>query len=161
MDIYLDSIKKAYYLSDFNNNVLLESESFWKVNESVKETLCKINDNSAVQTLYSKFPDGSNFELESYFEFCYEQIKEQQIFRKIIPYFIIKYNNHDNYTCCTYMFNEPRDNPNHNPNTKSKMGCITNSDYFRINSIRIDLTGGVLQDHQNFWNDLLLYFKEV
>ena len=51
---------KAYYMQDFNDNVLTCTDEFWKIDDRLKNLLIKINKNKNVQTLFSRRRNDAN-----------------------------------------------------------------------------------------------------
>lgn len=161
-EIYLDSKSKDYYYSDFNENVLNETHPDWKLSENVKHHLIELNNCIKIQPLYSKFPDNVNSlsNNESYIQFAYTKEIELCLFRKILPYFISKYNSPFE-SKFYYLFIMPKDNPNFIKNSKFKSGCNSNPDYFRINHIHFFYENQNIEKHKEFWEDLTCIFKEI
>lgn len=161
-EIYIDSKSKDYYYSDFNENVLTETNEFWKLNEIIKPYLIELNNCKTIQPLYSKFPCNDNFgsDSESYIKFGYTEDIELYLFRIIIPYFISKYNKLFE-SKFYYLFIKPKDNPNFIKNSKFKSGCNSNPDYFRINHIHFFYENQNIEKHKEFWEDLTCISKEI
>ena len=161
-EIYLDSKSKDYYYLDFNENVLTETNEFWKLSENVKHHLIELNNCIKIQPLYSKFPDNVNSlsNNESYRQLAYTKDIELFLFREILPYFISKYNTPFESKFC-YLFLEPKHNINYNIESKFKMGCMLNPDYFRINHLYLVYENQNIEKHVEFWKDITSNFKEI
>jgi hypothetical protein len=150
-EIYLDQQKKNYYYSDFKENVLPESDNFWKLSEFIKPHLIELNENKKIQPLYSKFPDNNQSmeRNQSYLEIAYTKDIELILFRKTLPYFVNKYN-HQEESKFYYTFSAPKDNEI----SESKLGCLSNPDYYRINRLCLYFECYVKNKHKEFWQDL-------
>jgi hypothetical protein len=153
-ELYLTEQLKSYYMNDFNELSKLDAE-FWSINNELKNILININHNESIQTLYSKIPDFSKPSLcsESYLEIAYVKEIELQLFRTIIPQFLILFNT-DEYQKFSYSFFFPRSNANHTGNNRFNIGCITNKNYFNINTIKFELVADENSIHNNFWKKL-------
>lgn len=163
-EIYLDEKLKGYYLKDFNENVLMETHTFWKLSEHVKPYLISLNSIRTIQPLYSKFPDNPNSlsNNESYLTIAYSKDIELTLFREILPFLIVKFNDFKEEMKFYYTFSEAKDNCNYSPEkTKFLLGCICNPDYFRINQILLTFESYDNKKHTEFWNDLTDKFLEI
>jgi len=156
-NIYLDKDKKNYYYSDFTDNVLADTDNFWKISELIKSHLIELNECKKIQPLYSKFPN--NGQNESYLELAYIKDIELILFREILPYFIIRYTQGE--AKFYYTFSKPKDNPNIvSGKSKFKMGCLINPDYFRINHLRLLFEEYNKDKHKEFWKELTNKLKQ-
>lgn len=153
-DIYLTRNLKEYYMVDFDSNVLTSSDEFWALDNGLKDLLIQINKNIHVQTLYSKKRQfgGMLDMLGSYIQIAYTGDVELKIFREIIPYFLVCYNTKDQ-SKFNYMFLPPVVSSDDNLN-ELDLGCLTDINYFNINSIRFELESDDKEIHDKFWVDL-------
>jgi len=159
-NIYLTEESKKYYRNDFMENVISETNQFWKLNETLKTHIIELNKCLKIQPLYSKFPenDNSKSNYESYFKFAYNEEIELFLFRKVLPYFISEYNIPFE-SKFYYLFFEPTHNANFKKQSNFKMGCIVNPDYFRINHLHLVYENHNHDKHIEFWDDMMNKFK--
>lgn len=91
--------------------------------------------------------------LESYIVFSYTQKVEMELFRKIIPSIINKYNQiHE--SVCNYRYSEPYLRKDKNVQGSLKLKCVNDAEYFNVHHIRIELKKGANKVHQEFWKEL-------
>lgn len=162
-EIYLDQTKKSYYLKDFNENVLTEIDPFWKLCETIKPHLIELNSLDNIQPIFSKYPDNRNSlsRNESYLTFAYSKDIELHLYREILPFFIVRFNNLGE-SKFYYAFSEPKDNILYSDEpSEFKQGCLTNPDYFRINQIRLSFECVTKATHDIFWTELVKNLKEI
>lgn len=161
-EIYLDSNSKEYYYSDFKENVLTETNEFWKLNETIKPYLIELNNCRKIQPIFSKFPDNDNSlsNFESHINFAYTKDLELNLFREIIPYFVYQYNQPFE-SRFHYSFFKPKDNIIFRKESKFKLGCILNQNYFRINHLNFVYENHNNDKHIEFWKDITSIFKEI
>ncbi|MBL7909644.1 MAG: hypothetical protein JNJ41_01150 [Bacteroidia bacterium] len=159
-DIYLTTTLKDKYMKDFTENVL--HGQFWPLDEGLPEILTDINKNPKVQTLYSKKCQCVNWgDEDSYFEFCYSQDLELNIFQSIIPNLIYEFNA-DTKSRLGYLFQHPKLNPNfHADKPKKGIGCIDDVNYFNVNNIKIILHSTDKQTHDDFWTKIQKTFGQL
>jgi hypothetical protein len=160
-DIFLDEKLKIYYMEDFEN--LLRSEKdFWKIdNKFLMAILKNINENSKVQTLYSKYGGRNLNGKKSYLQFTYARDVEDKIFRLILPELLLTYN-YNFKSNCYYQYHEPYRNVNYNLNRESfGMKCVDDENYFMVNSIKIYLEANDEDIKQRFWKSVEVLLKEL
>jgi len=158
-DIYLTPELKEYYMKDFNENVLTCQHESWRLDAAVADLLIQINDNSHIQSLYSKccgrpvFTSDGN---ESYLEFAYSKEFEAKIiedFQGILAKYVSQ-----KYQKCTLELSAPKENSNWRFNdveSPIKMACLTDKNYFMINHFEITFQGSTPDKHLQFWDDLV------
>lgn len=155
--MYLSENLKKKYMDDFNENVLKCEKEFWKLDEGLRDILIEINKSPSIQTLYSKKFEFKKIDNkpESYIQICYESEDILNIFKNIIiPDFVSKYNvkNKSNFY---YSFPFPENNQGYEENqVRFGLGCIDDKDYYRINSIRMNLESYYRTIHDSFWEDI-------
>lgn len=156
-NIYLTPELKDYYMRDFENNILTIRHELWKLDDGLINILIEINKNKNIQTLYSKWWSNSftSMTSESYLTFCYTKQIELNLFRFVIPELLIRQNN-INKSMVSYCFYYPKPNANYHENepTEIDLLCITDPNYFNINTIQITLSSGYRDAHEKFWMDL-------
>lgn len=160
-DIYLTPELKSYYMSDFNSNVLNQTNEFWGLDNGVKDHLIKINSNPHMQTLYSRkrqFKEWIEM-FGSYIEFTYTKDVELKIFREIIPFFLANYNTKDK-SKFSYLYIPPRPNPNKDESSLS-LGCLNDKNYFNVNHLKFEMDSNDRQTHNKFWKDLETKLSEL
>lgn len=141
-------------MSDFNSNVLLQTDEFWGLDDGVKDHLIKINNNSHVQTLYSKkrqFKEWIEM-FGSYLEFTYTKDVELKIFREILPFFLACYNTLEQ-SKFSYMFLPPNVSAE-KEKVNLNMGCLNDKNYFNVNKLKLELESDNKDTHDKFWADL-------
>ncbi|MDP8218322.1 MAG: hypothetical protein P9M03_06325 [Candidatus Theseobacter exili] len=161
-DIYLDRFNKEYYSTDFTQNVLTETDNFWKLDDSIREYIVELNNCKQIQPLYSKFPDfaNPNSEKKSYLWFAYSKEIELTLFRNVLSNFICKYNQLTD-SKCFYSFHEANTTRTFEEggNPSIKMGCFNNPEYFKINYIILTFECWDKHKHLEFWNELRSQLK--
>lgn len=144
-------------MDDFQNNVLTNEQDFWKLDDKLNGILIEINRNNNIQSLYSKFYNGSFESIPdiSYLTFCYTRKVELLIFRRLIPGLLVR-QNRNGYSALNYIFNEPRVNPEYDSQSTCmiNLGCLNNPNYYKINHICIQFFSGRLKYHTEFWDDI-------
>ena len=154
---YLTPERKAYYLRDFNENVLTEAHEFWKLGSASTALLTALNAKPTIQTLYSRYyPESSkrSFDKDSYLTLAYAKELELPLFRDVLPALLQAYKSQD-YVGLYYYHQPPKDNANYRDGESNfKMGCITDPDYFRINHVCIYFDHWQDDQHASFWSDL-------
>lgn len=152
-DIFLTPHLKDYYMNDFNNLLTIE-DGFWALdNGFLKEKLIKINSNSLVQTLYSKYGNQGPDDSVSYLEFAFCKTVEKKIFRSILPNILCKFNSIGmELSNCIYQYSVPRDNGNYRPGSERRgMACQDGENYFRINTMKISMESYDINAKNKFW----------
>jgi hypothetical protein len=153
-EIYLSEKLKAEYLRDFNEFVLSETHESWKIHPKIKDHLIKLNQCSNFQTLYSAYPERSQTSSVSYLKIAYSKIVELELLRSTIPYFLIMHNS-DRNSKFNYRFYQNKDNANYREGPRNfKMGCLTDSQYFKVNHLRMEFKNFDIQAHDGFWANL-------
>ena len=154
---YLDAELKDYYMQDFQKLLLYEG-NFWKLDKGTKDILIAINKQQWIQTLYSQ-KCNPNDPCKSYLVFAYTKNSEPYI-KSVLPKFIDKFN--ALIPSFTYYFFPPQENFNFKEDRTddSKPACVRDKNYFKINHIQLtlDLIGSAENIHDDFWNDLAIYF---
>ncbi len=154
-EIYLTPELKSYYINDFNSVITLSTD-FWGIDNGLKDVLININKSSAIQTLYSKKHDfhKTSFEYESYLIIAYKKEVELELFRFVIPEFLILFNTNE-YQKFSYSFELPVLNSNYrNGESHFNIGCINNEKYFFVNNIKFELISDNEIIHNTFWKHL-------
>ncbi len=162
-NMYLDKTLKTKYYNDFIENVLTETDTFWKINQSIRNHLINLNECKNIQPLYSKFPDNKNSfsNDDSLLTIAYTREIELVIFKDVLPLIGAKYFT-DKQAKFAYYFDEDGDNANYSEDpTKFKMGCISDPDYFRINKIRIMYSNWDRDAHEKYWQYITEKFMEL
>lgn len=150
-------------MKDFNNVVNCGRE-FWKIDDDfLKEKLISINSNLNVQTLYSKYGNQGPDDSHSYLEFAFTRKIETKIFRSVLPDILYRFNSIDlEESNCYYEYSKPRKNLNYRYGSeKFGMNCTDDKDYFRINTIRIQLETYDLKIKTQFWTDIELVLSKL
>lgn len=159
-EIYLTADLKRYLMNDFNTNVLKEANSFWKLDDGVKDFLIQINSNNNIQSLYSKKHQGGfGLSDNSYLQFAYSKEIELKIFREVIPYFLILFNKVDE-SKFTYSFHPPEVSDD-NTSREIKLGCLNDKNYFNVNSLKFELETYDSKVHDQFWITLGGFFTKI
>jgi hypothetical protein len=157
MDIYLDKESKAYYMTDFNQNVLGCSDDSWKLDEGLEPMLKTINRNAKVQTLYSQkhYPGKRDNTDENYIRFAFAQELEEKLLKDVVPRITSNYSLHLVNCVCSYQYIKASERFNHKKDhVTSSMGCRADKDYFRVNTIKISMTSYDYDRILKFWEDI-------
>ena len=158
-EIYLTEELKKYYLNDYTENVLTESDPAWKLDSRVDQYLTKINKNPFIQTLFAQYIPGmeGTSKKEGYLWFCYAESVKEIVLTKSIPalkhQFELKTRELNKKNIPNIEYNEefPRRREKEEIYPESKLGCRNNIDYFYINHIVIKLESRDSETHTIFW----------
>lgn len=156
---YLNNFLKKYYNVDFNKLLNCEDE-FWRLDDETKETLCNINKNEHIQTLYSKrcnFNTASTSN-DSYLRFAFTKIVENTILNDFIIEYYKKFN--DNEHLSPHQLNVKFTNLNSNPK-KIDLGCLNDKNYFNVNHLQVNYTNDNKERHEIFWRFLEDFLSKV
>lgn len=162
-EIFLTKDLKSKYMEDFNNIIHI-AKKFWEIdNDFLKEKLILINSNENVQTLYSKYGIQGPDDSKTYLEFAFSNKIELNIFRYLLPELLQKFNSIDNdQSNCFYSYSLPRNNNNYRVDSeKFGMRCCDDKDYFRINTVKINLETYDDSIKRQFWTDVALLLSEL
>ena len=151
--IYLNEKLKEYYSDSLLESIECSNE-FWDLDDGLENHLLSINKSENIRTIYSKRgTDLANNLFESYLVFGYTKKIEKKLLDKIIPKILTNYN--IGRSNCSLNLIEPHKQPEREKNEHNNgMRCITESDYFNINQIRITLKDKSYDLHDKFWKDL-------
>jgi hypothetical protein len=147
---YLTEELKVKYQRDIENIKNIEDE-YWALDKDIREYIDAINSNQFIQTIYSKiYPKNNNIGKDpaSYLEIAFK--KE---FNKKLNIILseIKSNLISDDVEINISLEIPQDNPNYNPKSKVKIGCIIDSDYFRVFHYRIQLISNNTEIHETLF----------
>jgi hypothetical protein len=141
--MYLTPELKAYYMQDFNDNVLTCTDDFWKLDDNLRELLIKINKSQNVQTLYSRrmnsTEDPNKVSMLYIIYSVKTPIKVFKAFKKEIrkvPSFRGGY---------VFKLNVDMD-------MSVKMGCMNDKNYFKHGVLMLTMKSEDLKEHELFWN---------
>lgn len=158
---FLTPISKRYYQKAFKDLLQYDGSEFWKLGEGLQRILTDINRNEQIATLYSKkCHDFHQYGINptSYLQLAYTQNLKNALettLKNIVSIF------QNNGITISILEESPRDNPNLNPNSKVRLACITDVDYFRINTYSIEIEGGDKDDHEHFFKILHKKLSEL
>lgn len=154
-DTFLNSDLKKYYMDDFTKNVLTCTDEFWEISQGLRDILTKINENSKIQSLYSHQQTFNDWVMKpSYIDITFTQEIELTIFRDVIPCFQARYNI-DNETRFNYYYSYPKiDKDVKEKNGSNDLACLTDQNYWKINSVRFELTTNSKETDDKFWQDI-------
>lgn len=134
---------KAYYMQDFNDNVLTCTDDFWKLDDNLRELLININKSQNVQTLYSRrmnsTQDPNKVSMLYVMYSVKTPIKTFKAFKKEIqkvPSFRGGYVNKLHVDM----------------DMSVKMGCMNNKNYFKHGVLMLTMKSEDLKEHELFWN---------
>jgi hypothetical protein len=141
--MYLTPELKAYYMQDFNENVLNCQDDFWKLDDNLRDLFIKINKNKNVQTLYSRrmntTTDPNDVSMLYILYSAKTPLKRLKAFQKEIfksvPSFRGGYRN-----------------VNADLDMNIKMGCMNDKDYFKNGALMLTMKSQDLNEHKLFWD---------
>ena len=149
-------------MDDFNENVLTCTDIFWALTADIKPILININHNNCIQTLYSHKENCTDFLAKpSYLVIAFSKDVELIILRKIIPYFLARFNT-DTKSNFNYHYNYPKlTNDDKIKDGNSDLAARIDKEYFNINNIRFELTSNQKEIHDKFWEEIETKLKEL
>ena len=152
---YLTAERKAAYMTDFHENVLTETHETWKACATIIPTLVELNNNTRLQTLFSKFPDSPrpSAQTKSYLWLAYFEKVELKLFRDVLPWLTCVFANTDD-SKLYYHYLPGEEIRETEANTRFKLGCLADPDYFRVNHVRINFEHWQHNRHIDFWQQL-------
>jgi hypothetical protein len=142
--MYLTTELKAYYMQDFNKNVLNCQDDFWKLDDNLRDLFIKINKNQNVQTLYSRrmntTTDPNKVSMLWILYSAKTSIKTFKAFKKEITKSVPSFRGGYNYHLHTDFDN------------KVKMGCMNDKKYFKHGALMLTMKSQDLNEHKLFWD---------
>ena len=164
-EIYLTPELNEYYKNDFTNNVLTEKRDSWKLSPKIVDYLVQLNDSEKLKPLYSMYPDDKHSVEKdvSYLKFAYVKEIEQKLFKLIIPVLMVKLNEskYPDTGLFRYVFYYPKYNKQAEGESKFKMGCLTNTEYFRVNHFYFEYKSESIKTHNKFWKEVTEYLTAL
>lgn len=163
MDKYLTPELKSYYMKDFEEKVIPNTDSSWKLDEGILEYLKKINENPMIQTLYSKKFGPSSSMLsssKSYLYFTYAEEVEDVLFKDLIPVILSRYSSKDEESVCYYGFDYPELRMDDH-DVVIDLGCTKDGKYFNVNNIQINFINDYPEKHNEFWEYISMNLASI
>jgi hypothetical protein len=144
---------KAYYMSDFTENVLNCKDPFWKLDDNLLYILTNINANQNVQTLYSRrFNSEEDTNVASLLWILVSKNINLELWKEFQKECL---RNHELYAC------------KYEPKIKQNMlkhipiGCMQDNTYFNSGVIQIYINSESLVEHDIFWNTITKYITNL
>jgi hypothetical protein len=143
--MFLTPKLKAYYMQDFNDNVLSCTDDFWKIDDNLRELLININKNQNVQTLYSRRRNSTQDTNEvSFLWVLHSKTANQktmlalrnELFEKI------------------HSFRGGFKPVNINLDMGVKMNCMNDKNYFKNGALMLTMSSKDINQHNLFWDIL-------
>lgn len=134
---------KAYYMADFEQNVLPCKDEFWKLDNGLADLLIRINNSNNIQTLYSRrrtYANDKNY-VSSLWILVSENVKNSTI-RKFVDECNQKL---ADFQCV------PVEDIVQNLKPEIPMNCMTDSNYFNNGAVMISVKSPVQHNHEVFW----------
>jgi hypothetical protein len=153
--IYLTETLKNYYNSDLLSLTNDKTLGLYNLDDGLDKVLKSINLNPEIQSIYSKWyrqnPDVWDLNTKSYLILVYTE-KIEKLLISVLTSLKDQFSTENSE--CNYYLSEPGENPNFSPDSKFKIGCLINPDYFRINHVKIEIDSGEDSLHDIFWESL-------
>ena len=134
---------KAYYMADFEQNVLPCRDEFWKLDDGLADLLIRINKSNNIQTLYSRrriYANDKNC-VSSLWILVSKDVKNSTIKK------FVKECNEKlvNFQCI------PVEDIVQNLKPEISMNCMTDSNYFNNGAVMISVKSPIQHNHELFW----------
>jgi len=157
----LNDASRKYYDQAFDH-ILNCDENFWKVDGGLTDNILLINSNNHIRTMYSKrgMDPVSTIKPLSYLEFCYSEQSKQKLIDNILPELSQKFNTNPR---CSFLYSleRPKIKENEENDVHPCLKYISDPMYWNINHIRVELKGGNINMHSEFWDDLTQLLSQI
>lgn len=134
---------KAYYMADFEQNVLNCDDDFWQLDYGLKDLLININRSPNIQTLYSRKRNDKND--TNIYSFLWILISEDVSDAKVNNFIRDAKSKLYDFSC------QPVKRITQNKEKHIKMNCINDSKYFKNGAIMIQVVTPEQNEHHVFW----------
>lgn len=134
---------KAYYMADFEQNVLNCEDDFWQLDNGLKDLLININSSPNIQTLYSRKRNDKND--TNIYSFLWVLISKNVSDAKVNNFIRDAKSKLYDFNC------QPVKRLTQNKEKHIKMNCINDSNYFKNGAIIMQVVTPEQNEHDAFW----------
>lgn len=149
--MFLTPKLKAYYMQDFNDNVLPCKDEVWALHPSLIDLCQEINKNEHVQTIFSrKAPKG--------YEISYLYFSADKVGVKLLENLFDKLTDVSDFVF--YNVNKPEQYQSKYVGSL-EMGCLKNMNYFNVDVHCFTLISTDKHEQKKFWRTIKNFFANI